>query len=278
MNKPNIKKTSIFSKIKNLIRPKPINIHQFINNLREAKDHGVINTNTLDMIEGVLSVNEKQARDIMIPKLKMITINGSAKPQETLDAIIKSGHSRFPVTINDNDKITGILLAKDLLKILTTNPQKTPNIQKICRPATRVPESKRLNILLKEFRKNRNHMAIVINEYGQTAGLVTIEDVLEEIVGEISDEYDDQEQSFITRKNNKTFIVQADTPILELNEYFHTTFEPDNFDTVGGLMLKKFSYVPKVKESITLDNIFFKITKANSRGIQEITVTLEVEL
>jgi len=278
MNKPNIKKTSIFSKIKNLIRPKPINIHQFINNLREAKDHGVINTNTLDMIEGVLSVNEKQARDIMIPKLKMITINGSAKPQETLDAIIKSGHSRFPVTINDNDKITGILLAKDLLKILTTNPQKTPNIQKICRPATRVPESKRLNILLKEFRKNRNHMAIVINEYGQTAGLVTIEDVLEEIVGEISDEYDDQEQSFITRKNNKTFIVQADTPILEFNEYFHTTFEPDNFDTVGGLMLKKFSYVPKVKESITLDNIFFKITKANSRGIQEITVTLEVEL
>jgi magnesium and cobalt transporter len=273
MNKKNTEPLSLIDKIKKLFRAKPKNIKQFIDSLRQAKDSHIIDSNTLDMIEGVLSVNEKQVRDVMIPKPNMITVNGSCTPTETLPIITESGHSRFPVTHEDSDKITGILLAKDLLKVIALDDKKNIQVQKLSRPATLVPESKRLNILLSEFRQNKNHLAIVVDEFGSTRGLVTIEDLLEEIVGDISDEFDSKEPIFIAKKNDTTFTVLASTPLTDFNEHFHTTFTSENFDTLGGFLLKQFSYIPKEKEKIVIEGITFKISKAKSRGIKEVIVT-----
>jgi len=203
----------------------------------------------------------------------MVIVEEDANSKTAIPTIVKSAHSRFPVVGESRDKIVGILLAKDLLKQVS-GPQSDAKIRELIRPATFVPESKRLDVLLKEFRLNRNHMAIVVDEYGGIAGLVTIEDVLEQIVGDIADEYDIAEQEpFIKQLNDLEYSVKALTPIEEFNEYFNTAYEDEDFDTVGGLVLHKFSHLPKPGEIIEFDDFKVKVILAETRGIKLLKIT-----
>jgi len=227
------------------------------------------------MITGAMQVSKIQVRDVMIPRPQMVVIDAQLPPEEALHQVIEAGHSRFPATGEDRDEIVGILLAKDLLSVnLSETPVKT-STRELVRPATFIPESKRLNVLLKEFRFNRNHMAIVVDEYGGVSGLITIEDVLEEIVGEIEDEYDVDEKPLIKpTKHDHKFIVQALTPLNDFNEFFKTDFQEEDVDTVGGLMLKKLSRLPKRGEVIVLAPLKIKVIEASKRGIQTLQVTI----
>lgn len=256
-------------------RQSPQNLEELMNILQKANENQLIDTEAMDMLKGVLQVSRMQVRDAMIPRPQMVVIDGFLTPQEALPQVIEAGHSRFPVTGEDRDEILGVLLAKDLLKFsLPATPAET-QIRQLVRPATFIPESKRLNILLREFRFNRNHMAIVVDEYGGVAGLITIEDVLEEIVGEIADEYDIEEEPFIkptSRKNE--FIVKALTPLSEFDYYFNTHWEEEGVDTVGGLVLKKLSRLPRRGESILLDTIKITVIEASKREIQILKVTI----
>ena len=199
-------KVNFFQKIANKFKQQPNDVDDFISYIRSAQQLDIINRNSLDMIEGILSINEKQARDIMVPRSNMVIIDGNCKAHEAISIISQSGHSRFPLTLDQDTKIDRILLAKDLLKTICCEKENTKPIHQLSRPATIVPESKRLHILLKEFRKNRNHMAIVIDEYGNTSGLITLEDVLEEIVGDITDESDSTSPTQIIKKSPTKFI------------------------------------------------------------------------
>mgnify|MGYP001188409134 CR=1 FL=1 len=261
-------------KINDIVLREPKDIDELIDIIRHAKQQGIIDLNALDMIEGVLSVTEKQVRDVMIPRPSMTVLPGNKTPSEVLKDVTQSKHSRFPIIDPATEKITGILLAKDLLKVITETNKLKMQIHKLARPAKIVPESKRLDVLLTEFREHRNHMAIVVDEYGRTAGLVTIEDVLEEIVGEIADEFDQKDTApFIRQIDKTTFIVNALTPMDEFNEFFHTVFSHDDFDTIGGLLLKHFSHVPKKGATIEINTLRFAVLAANHRGIGKIKVT-----
>ena len=260
-------------KLSDMVLREPKDLAELIAVIKGAKNNHIINTDALNMIEGVISISEKQVRDVMIPRPKMVILDSISTAQQVLPTITESGHSRFPVLDHQSEKITGILLAKDLLKVITDSSKDNIQIQRLTRPAKMVPESKRLDILLNEFRENRLHMAIVIDEYGRTAGLVTLEDLLEEIVGEIADEFDqDDATPFIQQKDKTLFMVDALTPMEDFNEYFHTTFSHEDFDTIGGLLLKKFNHIPKKGEQITLAGLHFTIINANSRVIKEIKV------
>lgn len=241
--------------------------------LQAAKENQLIDSDTADMLKGAMQVSQMQVRDAMIPRAQMVSIDGYLTPEEALPQIIESGHSRYPVTGEDRDEIVGILLAKDLVKFNLPKQPCATQIRQLVRPATFIPESKRLNILLKEFRSNRNHMAIVVDEYGGVAGLITIEDVLEEIVGEIADEYDIEEEPFIrlTQKKNE-FLVKALTPLSDFDAYFHTHFEAENMDTIGGLVMKKLSHLPKRGESVLLGPLKITVIEASKRGIQTLQV------
>jgi len=266
-------------KVSELFLREPKDLQELINLIRQSAKQDIIESDSLNMIEGVLSVSEKQVRDVMIPRPKIVVIDGNNTAKDALPTITDSGHSRFPIIDKKTEKITGILLAKDLLKIITDKTKENWQMQRIMRPAKVVPESKRLDILLKEFRENRNHMAIVVDEYGRTAGLVTIEDLLEEIVGEIADEFDSEEQTpVIIKKNNTTFTTHALTTMEDFNEYFHTDYAHDDFDTIGGLLLKSFSHVPKKGESINIPPLHFTILSANKRGIKDIKVQTHDEI
>lgn len=246
--------------------------------LQSAMENQLIDTDTSNMLRGALQVSQMQVRDAMIPRPQMVVLDGYLTPQEAFAQVIEAGHSRFPVTGEDRDEIVGILLAKDLLKFSLPQPPAETQIRQLVRPATFIPESKRLNVLLKEFRFNRNHMAIVVDEYGGVGGLITIEDVLEEIVGEIADEYDIEEEPFIkatTRQNE--FSVKALTPLDDFNDYFHTQFQAENIDTIGGFILKKLSRLPKRGESVILDSLRITILEATKRGIQTLQVQTTVE-
>jgi magnesium and cobalt transporter len=256
----------------------PQNLEELLLILQNAKEKKLIDAQTSDMLKGALQVAQMQVRDAMIPRPQMVVIDGSLTPEQALPQIIETGHSRFPVTGEDLDEIVGILLAKDLLK--TAIPAEAQNqppmlIRQLVRPATFIPESKRLNVLLKEFRFNRNHMAIVVDEYGGVSGLITIEDVLEEIVGEIADEYDIEEEPLIkaTTKKNE-YIVKALTPLAEFDDYFHTHFQKEDIDTIGGLVLQKLGRLPKRGESILLDTIKITVLEAGKRGIQNLLVKI----
>ena len=275
MTEENTEPQSFIERLKERIQTAPKNIKQLIKLIRTAKENTVINTDSLNMIEGVLAINEKQVRDIMIPRNQMIILNGDDNPTQALVTITQSGHSRFPVAIKNHDKITGILLAKDLLKVIDNNESKDQPILEYTRPVKIVPESYRLNILLREFRNDRVHIAVVVNEFGETAGLITIEDILEEIVGDINDEHDKEQSKQIIQKNKNTYSVKASTPIDEFNEFFHTNFEHDNFETVAGLLLKNFSYFPKKDEEITLADLHFKVSKSSKKSIKEVLVTTQ---
>ena len=241
--------------------------------LRDAKQRKIIDNNDLEMLEGVLEVSSSQVRDIMIPRSQMNTINLTDKPDEIITHIIESGHSRFPVIEENKDEIIGILFAKDMLKA-TFNQKEKFELKKYLRQPVFTPESKRVDVLLKEFQQHRHHMAIVVDEYGSVAGLVTIEDVLEEIVGEITDEHDTKEDEYIQEKAHHIYSINALTPIDDFNDYFQASLSNEEFDTVGGLVMCSFGHMPRKDETITINNFLFTVTEADKRRIILLEVTL----
>lgn len=250
----------------------PKNREQLLSLLRDAKNRDIIDGDDLTMIEGVLQVSEMQVRDIMIPRAQMVIVKKGTPLEDFLPVVIESAHSRFPVVGDDKDEVTGILLAKDLITALAA-PTKPFNIDEYLRQPVFVPESKRLDVMLKEFRVTHNHMAIVIDEYGGVAGLVTIEDVLEQIVGDIEDETDAVE-SFIKQRTETEFTLNALTPIDEFNEFFNAKLSEEEFDTVGGLVTQALGHLPKRGESVDIDDFHFKILHSDSRRIRLLQVTL----
>lgn len=241
--------------------------------LKLAAENEVIDQDARTIMEGALLVGDMQARDAMIPRAQMVVIRDSATLQEVLPQIIHSGHSRYPVVGDSTDDVKGILLAKDLLPF-ALEPEGSFEIAALMRAAVIVPESKRLNVLLREFRQQRNHMAIVIDEYGGVAGLVTIEDVLEEIVGEIEDETDADDEVQIRKLTESTFFVQALTPIEDFNEAFGSTFSDEEFDTIGGLVLNAFGRLPNRNETTHLEGFEFKVINSDQRKLNSLRVTI----
>jgi magnesium and cobalt transporter len=239
--------------------------------LRSSYDRNLIDADALAMIEGVLQVSEMQARDIMVPRAQMDVIDVRESPDQFIPMVIQTGHSRFPVFGENKDDVIGILLAKDLLRHYAGEEEF--NVRDMLRPAVFIPGSKPLNVLLKEFRKNRNHMAIVVDEYGGVAGLVTIEDVIEQIVGDIEDEYDfdDVEDNIVPEKGGQ-YRVKALTEIGDFNAVFGTRYGNQEFDTIGGLVLSRFGRVPKRGEQLSLDNLVFKVLRADSRRLHLLQV------
>jgi magnesium and cobalt transporter len=223
----------------------------------------------LDIIEGALDVSDKQVREIMIPRSQMVVIQQDSSLEDILKLVIESSHSRFPVIGESADDITGILLAKELLPLLL-NGQENFDINKVVRPAAVVPESKRLNVLLREFREQRYHMAVVVDEYGGIAGLITIEDILEEIVGEIEDETDEEEQecTMIRPQQDGCHLINALTPIEDFNEYFDAGVSDDEFDTIGGIVIQAFGRMPKVDETIEVNGFSFRVAEGDNRQVK----------
>jgi magnesium and cobalt transporter len=247
---------------------------QLLESLNIACEQGIVDADALAMMEGALEVSETQVRDAMIPRSQMVVVHNDSNLEEFLPRILESGHSRFPVIGEDKDEVVGILLAKDLLPHLASGGEKF-DLADAIRSAVVIPESKRLNVLLRDFRVSRNHMAIVVDEYGGVSGLITIEDVLEEIVGEIDDEYDEQEEALILQIGENRYQVQALTPIDDLNDQFDSDLSDDDYGTVGGLLLAEFGRVPEYDDTVTLAEKFqFRVVKADSRRI----VTLEMNV
>jgi magnesium and cobalt transporter len=240
--------------------------------IEDAHERGIVSDDDCAMLQGVLEVGEQQARDIMVPRSQMVVINRDDLLQDILPAVIESGHSRFPVVADDREKVVGILLAKDLLRLVheegVDEEHGQFDIKECLRSAVFVPESKRLNVLLKEFRVNHNHMAIVVDEYGGVAGLVTIEDVLEQIVGDIGDEYDIDDELDIRRDDARHFTVRAQTRIEEFNQYFNTEFSDEEFDTIGGLLLAHLGRLPRRGEIINMHGFEYKVLRGDRRRIE----------
>lgn len=241
--------------------------------LREAGRRGLIDADALAMIEGVLEVADLQVRDIMVPRSQMVVLNRDDPPETLLPAIVESGHSRFPVIGEDRDQVVGLLLAKDLLRYFGEGGSAGFDMREVLRPAVFVPESKRVNVLLKEFRVSRNHMAVVVDEYGGVSGLVTIEDVIEEIVGDIADEYDIEEDQTIRREGERQYTVHALARIEDFNEYFGAQFSDEEFDTIGGLVMHQFGRLPKRGENVSIEGFDFKVLRADRRRIDLLRVT-----
>ena len=241
--------------------------------LRQAGKRGLIDADALSMIEGVLAVADLQVRDIMVPRSQMVVLDRDDPPEKLLPVIVESGHSRFPVIGEDRDQVVGLLLAKDLLRYFGESAGGGFNVREVLRPAVFVPESKRLNVLLKEFRVSRNHMAVVVDEYGGVSGLVTIEDVIEEIVGDIADEYDIEEDQTIRREGEGQYTVHALARIEDFNDYFRTSFSDEEFDTIGGLVMHQFGRLPKRGESVLIEGFEFKVLRADRRRIDLLRVT-----
>jgi magnesium and cobalt transporter len=253
-----------------LIR-KPEDREQLITLLHSAFERNLLDSDALSMIEGVMQVSEMQARDIMVPRSQMDVVDISEKPEKFIPFVIEAAHSRFPVTEGSEDNIIGILLAKDLLRYYAGEEEF--NMRDMLRPAVFIPESKRLNVLLKDFRSNRNHMAIVVNEYGGVAGLVTIEDVLEQIVGEIEDEYDfNEEEDNIVTESDGQYRVKAITEIDNFNEVLGSNFSNDDYDTIGGLVLNKFGRLPARNESVVIGQFKFTVQRVDSRRLHVLKV------
>ena len=253
-------------RIYNIFTGEPQNQKQLLDLLKNLQSHQLLEADELNMIEGVLQVDDMQVRDIMIPRGQMVVLDHDDSLPEIIQKITDSGHSRFPVIDDDKDDVVGILLAKDLLQ-LSLDQSQDFEINEYIRPASFIPESKRLNVLLKEFRLNRSHMAMIVDEYGGVSGLITIEDVLEQIVGKIDDEHDEDEEVDIQAHGANRFSVRALTPLPEFNEYFNTDYESEEIETIGGLVLRQFGHLPERGESIALDNLTFKVLNADSRQV-----------
>ncbi|WP_457913837.1 CNNM family magnesium/cobalt transport protein CorC [Candidatus Gillettellia adelgis] len=241
--------------------------------IRDSEQNDLIDPDTRDMLEGVMDITGQRVRDIMIPRSQMITVKHKQKLEEFLDVIVTFSHSRFPVISEDKDHIEGILMAKDLLPFMRANSELF-SIDKVLRPVVEVPESKRVNQMLKEFRSQRYHMAIVIDEFGGVSGLVTIEDILELIVGDIEDEYDDDEDLDIRQLSRHTYTVRGLAPIEDFNKIFGTYFSDDEVDTIGGLVMQAFGHLPTRGETIEIERYLFKVTIADSRRIIQVHVKI----
>jgi magnesium and cobalt transporter len=241
--------------------------------LRDAAARGVLEGDVLPMLEGVLTVGDIQVRDIMVPRAQMTVLDRDEEPDALLKTVIDSGHSRFPVMDEDKEKIVGILLAKDLLRIAAAGDGAHFDIKEFMRPPVFVPESKRLNVLLREMRRSRVHMAVVADEYGGIAGLVTIEDIIEQIVGDIDDEHDIDEDVNIRKDGERQYIVRGQTPIEEFNEYFQTDLSDDEFDTVAGLVMNKLGRLPRRGETLQLADCELKVLRFDRRRIDTMRLT-----
>lgn len=265
-------KHSWIGKLTNLFTDSVEDTKSIVDFLRKAEQNNIIDADGLSIIEGALQVHDMQVREIMIPRSQVTTIDITDSPEEIIPKVIEAGHSRFPVIGENADDVVGILMAKDLLPLIT-NTETRFNLKDVLRQAIFVPESKRLNVLLKEFRENKNHMAIVIDEYGGLGGVITIEDVLEQIVGEIEDEYDVDEEDFIKAYNKESYTVKALTPIEDFNNFFHSNLPNDEFDTIGGLVIDQFRHIPSRDESVGIGPYVFKVLNADSRQIRLLLVT-----
>ena len=273
VNKKSRVQKKLLSFLKNIFRRTPSTREALIEILRNAENNNLLDTDALLMIEGALHVSETHVRDIMVPRVQMIIIDHKAKPKDILSSVVESGHSRFPVIGDTNDEIVGVLLAKDLLNYYA-DPKKVFDIKDMMRSTVFIPESKRVNVLLREFRMSRNHMAIVVDEYNGIAGLVTIEDVIEEIIGEIEDEHDhgDNEVNINIHDNNR-YTVKALTPINEFNQFFDTKIQGDEYETVGGFVINAFGYLPKRGETTNFDKFAIKVLRADKRRVKLLLFT-----
>lgn len=259
-----------------MFQGEPQNRKELVEVILDAGDRDLIDPYTKDMIQGVLDVSEKRVRDIMIPRSQMVVLKKDQTIEQSLPTITDSAHSRFPVVNEDKDNVEGMLLAKDLIKYSFYDKDLQMPLGKLLRPCVIVPESKRVDILLREFRSERYHMAVVVDEYGGVSGLVTIEDILEQIVGEIEDEYDNEShiQEDIRRINKQVYAIQALTPIEDFNKYFDTQFSDNEVDTIGGLVTQAFGHLPSRGEEVKLDGYVFKIVNADSRRLIQLQVKL----
>lgn len=264
-----------FKRLAGLIGKKPQGRDEFLEILQDAQEQEIFDRDSREMLEGVLDVADSQARDIMIPRSQMMVLNKDDDEQQLLEKIIESGHSRFPVIGEDRDEVVGILLAKDLLRFFAEHSNGSFDIRECIRPAVFIPESKRLNVLLKEFRANRNHMAIVVDEYGGVSGLITIEDVLEQIVGDIDDEHDIDDEVSIQKEDDDKFTIRAITRIDEFNEYFETDLSDEDYDTIGGLIIHELGRLPRRGESIAFDKFQFKVLRSDKRRIETIQAVIK---
>ena len=266
-------KTTWLDRLSQFLQGEPKDRVELLDILRTAEDRHLIDHDAFSMIEGVLEVSEMQVRDVMVPRSQMVVIDRDAELADILPTVIESGHSRFPVIGESRDDVIGVLLAKDLLPYLAARGDKEFKLEDLLRPAVVIPESKRLDALLKEFRASRNHMAIVVDEYGGASGLVTIEDVLEEIVGEIEDEYDyDDEDDDIKVVGNQEYSVKALTTIEDFNQYFDADFSDEEFDTIGGLVMQGFGHLPAKGECTEIGRFAFRVVAADSRRIRLLQV------
>jgi len=255
----------------------PRDLAELVENLREASERGLFDGDALVMLEGVLAVADMQVRDIMVPRSQMVFVERDESPEKLVELVVESGHSRFPVIGEDRDQILGILLAKDLLRLQAAADEDF-EIREYMRPVVFVPESKRLNVLLKEFRRSHNHIAMVVDEYGGVCGLVTIEDVIEQIVGEIDDEHDVEDDQTIRKERPREFTVRALTPIANFNEFFSTAFSDEEYDTIGGLLMQEFGRLPRRGETVRIGALEFRILRADRRRIDLLRVTVPFDI
>jgi len=262
---------SWWDRLGHMFSGEPRNRKELIDELRSAQANGLMSIDTLTMVEGAIKVTELSVDDVMIPRAQIVMLSAEAPLHDILATVVESGHSRFPVHGEDKDEILGILLAKDLLRFVGNGDHF--DIASVLRPAVLIPESMRLNVLLAEFRHTRNHMALVVDEYGGVAGLITIEDVLEQIVGEIDDEHDDEEEpKLMHEQSGGGWVVSALTPIADFNEQTGAHFSDEEFDTVGGMCTSEFGHLPEVGEEIAIGDYLFHVTEADDRRVQAFRV------
>lgn len=262
-----------FKRLSSALGKQPKTRDELLELFRDSSQE-LLSPDSLRMVEGVFQVSDMMVSEIMLPRAEMVVVPKDATFEEILPIAIKSGHSRIPVIGENKDEVIGILMTKDLLMYSLPDQSERFSLKDILRAAVFVPENKRLGILLNEFRKNRNHIAIVVDEYGNVSGLVSIEDILEQIVGDIEDEHDIEKDVYIKQHKNNTYSVKAITPIEEFNHFFGTSLSDDEYDTIGGLALQGFGHLPKRGEIITIENIAFKVLRANNRRIQVLQTEL----
>lgn len=265
-----------YVRMRGLLKGEPASREELLEMFSKSRLESALDNDEITMLQGVLKVADTQVRDVMIPRAHMVVLEQDAATEEILNTIIQCGHSRLPVIGEDRDEVVGILLAKDILRFFVETPDEEFQLSRWLRPATFIPESKRLNALLKEFRNSRNHMAIVVDEYGGTAGLLTIEDVLEEIVGEIDDEHDPQEAEPIQEINENQFLVQALTRMEEFNEFFEAELDDEDYDTIGGLVMHELGRLPRRGDEVLFGGFRFKVLNADRRRIHTVEVSRAV--
>ena len=275
MLKKMLKKILAFPQFAKSLFEKKESRDNLISYLHEAESLNVVDADTVRMMEGALLVSEMQVRDIMVPRSEAVFVEEGGSPQDFLSKAVDSGHSRFPVFDDRREAVIGILLAKDLLN--NTISEDKVNLKDLLRPPVFVPESKRLNILLREFKANRQHLAVVVDEYGTVSGLVSIEDVIEQIVGEIDDEHDYDNEENIRRHGKERYTVKATTPLDELSEYFNVSFQSDDCETIGGLIAQNMGHVPKKGEETSLSGFLFKVLRADRRRVRLLRVTVDMK-